>query len=362
VLFNLLIAVVLDQFTDVSRMDGHLVTPAMVADFSDQWAMLDPHAQHAIQRSQLPTLLGRLPPPLGFEGLGMGGAAIASFVDKQLKVPVASDGQAHFVETLVALAKCTYGPSEVESIREAGLRLVAQQLGETFPSLRRMPFSPWDLVCIIRLQRHVRAFLQHCAEKRIELGDEAYQQSRRELRAQIGCDRRELRLRQEREEELKVLSESEWQAGPVAAKLVENLHANVPRLFSRYDLDGSGSINGTRELQQMSVNLAFSLGLQVVMSDMEALLTEAGDFSDGTAWDEDDFKAWFAAKVMIGLCGIIISPAQLRLSKQPEAPCEQLYRPPEVSAVADSPPVDDIDEGARELSNRTGIGVGPRPP
>jgi len=302
----------------------------MITEFAESWALFDPCASHYMPYEKLPLLLERLYPPLGFKGVEMDSEAVNNFIEKQLKVPL-QDDQVHFCETLVALAKYTYGPSEVDQIEENGMRLIARKLGDRFPSLIPSDFSQHDIDSIIRLQAHIRRYVLAIQKEKNEVGEAEYLH-RLALRHEAI---REAQMEAEELEEavgLSALLEEEAPPlllpGPAAPELIAQLHEAVTAIFSRYDFDGSESINDARELEQLTMNLVFKLELPAAKVNMAVLshaYQQVGDFSDGIQWRVDDFKAWFCAAVLIDMCGIIVTPQQLGLSHQPVSPCKQLY-------------------------------------
>merc|ERR1712070_635357 len=82
-------------------------------------------------------------------------------------------------------------------------------------------------------------------------------------------------------------------AGSLSDKDRQVLHG----LFDRYDLDSSGTLNTDSELQQITMNAIFTLGLKVVPSDVEAKVAELkgeGGVSQSPL-DFEQFLSWFTA-------------------------------------------------------------------
>ena len=109
IMFNLLIAVVLEQFATVMKNDASLVTPDHIAHFAQEWARFDPEASHWIQVHDLVILLKRLPPPLGLRD---GVSPVYALAD-HLYVP-SHGGRCHYIETLSALVRHAYDSNEVD--------------------------------------------------------------------------------------------------------------------------------------------------------------------------------------------------------------------------------------------------------
>ena len=69
VLLNLVVAVILENFSALGQHDPNLVTAADVEEFKEAWAAFDPDADNFMLASDLPDLVLRLTPPLGLSGL-----------------------------------------------------------------------------------------------------------------------------------------------------------------------------------------------------------------------------------------------------------------------------------------------------
>ena len=65
VFLNLIVAVILDNFTALGNTNPNLVSPADIADFKDAWTQYDPEADGKMAASDLPKLVMDLPAPLG---------------------------------------------------------------------------------------------------------------------------------------------------------------------------------------------------------------------------------------------------------------------------------------------------------
>ena len=86
-----------------------------VQEYADVWGQFDPLCTNLINYDQLPKLLRRLSPPLGFahreDSEPTPGDAVDQFIQKQL--PLAEDAlvynKVHFVETFMSLVKFQYG-------------------------------------------------------------------------------------------------------------------------------------------------------------------------------------------------------------------------------------------------------------
>lgn len=76
--------------------------------------------------------------------------------------------------------------------------------------------------------------------------------------------------------------------------------SHISKLFARYDLDSSGTLNTKDELEQLSYNLAFKLRLENSTKDMDTYLSQVPELTDDNAWDEQTFSLWFKEKILQG--------------------------------------------------------------
>merc|ERR1711865_636209 len=129
-LFNLLVAVVLEQFSMKMHQQQLMVNPTHIASFVEHWRRFDPNCTHLIKVQALPVLMQALEPPLGF---APGVSRVAIFRD-DLYVPN-HHGQVHFVELFAALLKFAYGAEEIDNLENSRLTTMAMQIGYEFPSL-----------------------------------------------------------------------------------------------------------------------------------------------------------------------------------------------------------------------------------
>jgi len=129
-LFNLLVAVVLEQFSMKMHQQQLMVNPTHIASFVEHWRRFDPNCTHLIKVQDLPVLMQALEPPLGF---APGVSRVAIFRD-DLYVPN-HHGQVHFVELFAALLKFAYGAEEIDNLENSRLTQMAMQIGYEFPSL-----------------------------------------------------------------------------------------------------------------------------------------------------------------------------------------------------------------------------------
>jgi len=107
IMFNLLIAVVLEQFSAVMKQDQAVVRPDHYIAFAVEWARFDPNCTHWISIKDLVVLLKRLPPPLGMRE----GTSPVHALGESLYIP-SYKGRVHFVETVTALIRHAYDSLE----------------------------------------------------------------------------------------------------------------------------------------------------------------------------------------------------------------------------------------------------------
>jgi len=129
-MFNLVIAILLEEFSSAAEQDSHLVTPEMIEQYAIAWRDLDPKATHFITCDILPMLLKRIPPPLG-AGQDADPAAVIQLL-KQLRVKQFK-GTAHFVETFIALVLRAY---KIQELDGHIYNEIVEQLVESFPSIK----------------------------------------------------------------------------------------------------------------------------------------------------------------------------------------------------------------------------------
>jgi len=146
IMFNMLIAVVLEQFAFAMKQDGLPVKPDHIAQFSIEWARFDPECTHTMSSKDLMVLLKRLPQPLGLE---KGSSAVVT-LSESLHIPTHA-GQVHFVETISALIRHVYDLDaedealemsvgledfmDTEKERSLPLITISELIAKSFPSI-----------------------------------------------------------------------------------------------------------------------------------------------------------------------------------------------------------------------------------
>jgi len=72
-----------------------------------------------------------------------------------------------------------------------------------------------------------------------------------------------------------------------------DLDIQIERLFLRYDLDGSGTINSWEELEQLCYNLGFRLKLDLNPVQLDEIVNVVKANHDEIDWDLSTFSVWF---------------------------------------------------------------------
>ena len=131
---NLLIAVVLDNFSNNKKEEGVQVTEEHIQDFADAWSKIDPHATGFIQLTRLVSLLKLAGTPLGVRGTKLSRLGLLRF-QKNLNLKVDSN-YLHYQDVLQAVTARAMGinidqlPIDVRTALEVGKvrkRLVAER-------------------------------------------------------------------------------------------------------------------------------------------------------------------------------------------------------------------------------------------
>src|SRR5690606_25429731 len=122
VMMNLFIAVILDNFSAQMHFEDSALNHEHLRDFAYKWTAYDPHATHVIPTGRLKSLLKDIGEPLALKKNCDRGEFIRLLVS--LDIPE-HQGQVHFVETLIPLARRVYDiklPPEEAKKQEARLK------------------------------------------------------------------------------------------------------------------------------------------------------------------------------------------------------------------------------------------------
>merc|ERR1711988_1018002 len=84
---------------------------------------------------------------------------------------------------------------------------------------------------------------------------------------------------------------------PIAAPddATPEIDEQIQRLFLRYDLDGSGTINSFDELEQLCCNLGYRLELELNPQQIDSIIADVKAESPSIEWDLPHFSSWFKA-------------------------------------------------------------------
>lgn len=78
-----------------------------------------------------------------------------------------------------------------------------------------------------------------------------------------------------------------------SAEEPSDLEKQIQRLFLRYDLDGSGTINSFDELEQLCCNLGYRLELDLNPSKIDVIIAGVKADTPTINWDLPTFSTWF---------------------------------------------------------------------
>ena len=111
VMLNLVIAVILENFSGLSSEDDQVVPDSLLEEFVEQWARLDPDGDGLIPSQKLTTLLRRVVEPVGFASKRHGGVVMTRQQQMvfltELEIPD-HGGQISFQEVLQACTRHAY--------------------------------------------------------------------------------------------------------------------------------------------------------------------------------------------------------------------------------------------------------------
>jgi len=76
------------------------------------------------------------------------------------------------------------------------------------------------------------------------------------------------------------------------------LDEQIERLFRRYDLDASGTVNSFDELEQLCCNLGYRLELELNPKDIDMIISNVKEETPYIEWDLPTFSVWFKQKFL----------------------------------------------------------------
>ena len=128
VLLNLIVAVILENFTALGDIRPDLVSASDIADFGEAWAEYDVDVSGSITESELADLLLLVPPPLGFAG-------IMSLPDsketvRRMELIPEYDGRVGFETVVDGLVQRSYEANDVEMPTEVAKEAAAARLNK----------------------------------------------------------------------------------------------------------------------------------------------------------------------------------------------------------------------------------------
>ena len=160
VFLNLIVAVILENFTSLGNVDPNLVSSEDIANFKEAWAAFDPDANSWIAVEQLPVLLLTIPPPMGLkieatESRLKGKARALSHCAK-LSVPE-HEGEVKFDEVVLALINFNFHKSDEQQPNLDDSPDEVKRLLETSPTARtRRPSNMMRGAVAMVIQRQIR--------------------------------------------------------------------------------------------------------------------------------------------------------------------------------------------------------------
>jgi len=112
IFINLVVAVILENFSALGNVNPDLVSAADIADFKEEWSKLDPDADGIIETRELPSLVMNLRAPLGLKGSRAGDSEKARTNALRFCLGLGltqQSGRVSFKATLDALIQKNYG-------------------------------------------------------------------------------------------------------------------------------------------------------------------------------------------------------------------------------------------------------------
>lgn len=156
VFLNLVVAVILENFTSIGTSNPKLVSSQDLDRFKEAWARFDPDADNYMPSSQLPQLINAVPPPLGLQGVQppFGYSEERAAVRMCVRLDITQHaGDVAYVEVLKALIEHNFRQQEVpvenDTFREKADRLV----GDNKPGPPPPPPVGWAMKRAMTMDR-----------------------------------------------------------------------------------------------------------------------------------------------------------------------------------------------------------------
>jgi hypothetical protein len=102
-MMQLFTAVIIENFHELAKGGAFVLPMHKLQEFVDTWTELDPEARQCIDVSMIPTLIMKLPPPLGLAGKNPTPSTLMQVI-KDLAIPI-RDGKVSYKETFVCCVK-----------------------------------------------------------------------------------------------------------------------------------------------------------------------------------------------------------------------------------------------------------------
>jgi len=182
-LFQLIVAVVLEQFSSAAQEDDAVVTPDDIEAYAVTWRDMDPDNTQYISLAQLPIFFKSLDPPLGV-GPNVTNSEMMDFFGMiELRLH-GHQGQAHYVDTFFSLVKNAY-QKKYEHRWSGNLPVdiqyeMTQQLLAGFPTRVEVPLSTeqpaLENFAALKIQSiaRARAGKKRCLQKQLTLNEKAF--------------------------------------------------------------------------------------------------------------------------------------------------------------------------------------------
>ena len=130
IFLNLVVAVILENFSSLSAQDPNLVSTSDIDTFKEIWADLDPDADNYIASHDLITLVLALPPPMGLNGVG--DLTDAKRLILKLKIEQ-TEGNVAFQPVLNALTRYNYFSGKAGHTEAEFQNLAVPEIGKPPP-------------------------------------------------------------------------------------------------------------------------------------------------------------------------------------------------------------------------------------
>jgi len=188
VLLNLVIAVILENFSSTAGESQTIITPDDCVQFQREWLRLDPKGSYLIPSVTFPSLIKRLTPPLGVRNLDLDATQLLEYM-RSLQIPD-RDGQMHFQEVLYALC-ARFGGVELPpcALQDQVERQWAEHAALKSVHRTEAQFDAEDLFAAIRVQSAWRG--KQARRRMLQAAENSMERARsiKSLREEVAADR-----------------------------------------------------------------------------------------------------------------------------------------------------------------------------